>query len=64
MEESYSEQILIVEDEPGIAGMISSILQANEYTVLKAGTGTNSSGQTRAMYHSWLQEGGEVNVPQ
>jgi DNA-binding response OmpR family regulator len=39
MEESYSEQILIVEDEPGIAGMISSILQANGYTVLKAGTG-------------------------
>ncbi len=39
MEESYAEQILIVEDEPGIAGMISSILQANGYTVLKAGTG-------------------------
>ena len=37
--EEHSEQILVVEDESGIAGLIASILKANGYSVLRAETG-------------------------
>lgn len=42
---TYTEQILVVEDEAGIAGMMSSILHANGYTVLQAGTGREALAQ-------------------
>ncbi len=43
-EETYRETILLVEDEPGIRGLVRKILRREHYRVLEAGSGEEALG--------------------